>query len=87
MLSTIDDIIDKNEFDNLVLTGDINTDFIRKSGHVTSVKNFIDEKGLVNAKDQFEIDFTHVYNDNFRSHRWGSSLPGLRMLDPPLGPQ
>ena len=23
---------------------------------------------------------------NFRSRRWGSSLPGLRMLDPPLGP-
>ena len=64
MLSTIDDIIDKNEFDNLVLTGDINTDFIRKSRHVTSVKNFIDEKGLVNAKDLFEIDFTHVYTDN-----------------------
>ena len=23
---------------------------------------------------------------NFRSHRWGSSLQGLRRLDPPLGP-
>ena len=28
------------------------------------MKNFIDEKGLVNAKDLFEIDFTHVYTDN-----------------------
>ena len=23
---------------------------------------------------------------NFRSRRWGSSLPGLRTRDPPLGP-
>ena len=26
------------------------------------------------------------YAIDFRSHRWGSSLLGLRMLDPPLGP-
>ena len=25
-------------------------------------------------------------NLNFRSHRWGSSLQGLQMRDPPLGP-
>ena len=24
--------------------------------------------------------------DNFRWRRWGSSLPGLRTLDPPLSP-
>ena len=27
-----------------------------------------------------------VININFHWRRWGSSLPGLRMLDPPLSP-
>ena len=63
VLTVIDDIIEKNDFNNLVLTGDINADFIRKSGHVTSVDQFLDEKGMLKAFDIYDVDFTHVYND------------------------
>ena len=63
VFTVINNIIDKNDFANLVLTGDINADFIRNSGHVNSVKQFVEENGLVKALDLFNFDFTHVYND------------------------
>ena len=32
------------------------------------------------------IDIWLILYMNFRSHRWGPSLPGLRRLDPPFAP-
>ena len=58
-LQSIKSVVDHIEFDKLIWLGDINTDFICKSGHVNSVKNFIDDNKLVKAWDSFHVDFTH----------------------------
>ena len=58
-LETIRKIINNNDFHHLFWLGDINADFLRRSGHVTCVKNFLEDLKLLKAWDRFPIDFTH----------------------------
>ena len=56
----IQNIIRDNEFTELIWTGDINTDFKRKTKFVDTVRNFVNDKYLVKSWEQFQIDFTHA---------------------------
>ena len=86
-LETIKDIMNKNEFNDLCLAGDINCDFLRKSGHVQAVKDFTDILCLVSSWDRFEIDFTHsseVNNISFTSkidHFFWSKATAAKVID------
>ena len=61
IFATIEEVIDSNQFSSLMWCGDINADFMRKSGHVRAVNVFVEKLGLVRAWDRFEVDFTHVH--------------------------
>jgi hypothetical protein len=66
-LETLEDInstINDNQFDKLIWTGDLNADFVRNSGHVRAVSNFLGERNLVKTWDKFDADFTHVHEAN-----------------------
>ena len=52
-------IIAENSFSSFILCGDINCDFLRKTDHVKTVQNFLDEFSLIVSWNLFEIDFTH----------------------------
>ena len=63
----IKQIIENNEFSNLLLLGDINCDFLRKTGHTKLISTFLDEYNLLRAWDKFEVDFTLTHENNGKS--------------------
>ena len=52
-------IFQDHQFSSFLLCGDINCDFLRNTGHVKAVQNFIDDFSLTKAWDNFNVDFTH----------------------------
>ena len=58
-LSAINDVINDNEFDNLMWTGDLNADFNRNTTFVKVISEYIDTKDLIKSWDKFPIDYTH----------------------------
>ena len=59
VFQSIKDVINENSFSSFLLCGDINCDFLRNSGHVRCVNNFLGELSLVRSWDSFEVDFTY----------------------------
>ena len=55
-------------FTSLILVGDLNADFVRKSAHVQATCQFIENLNLYCAWQKFEIDFTHVHEINDMSY-------------------
>jgi len=66
-LHHIKHVVATAEFDHLVLAGDLNTDFIRNTSHVSAVKEFIEETSLNVAWDHYDVDFTHFQEVNLVS--------------------
>ena len=48
-LSAINDVINANDFDNIVWDGDINADFVRQTKFTSIIENFISENTLVKS--------------------------------------
>ena len=71
VLEEIRALIHGHDFDYFLLLGDLNTDFSRRSGHVKTVREFIEEYDLVAAWDNYDADFSHVNEIN------GISSPSL----------
>ena len=64
-LEYIRKIFDDNQFSSVIWAGDINCDFIRKTGHVNMIDNFITEMALIKSWENFPIDFTRCQeNEN-----------------------
>ena len=61
-------ILDKHEFDNVLWCGDINADFLRNTGHVNMVQEFIEENSFVASWDTFNVDYTHHHEVNGQSY-------------------
>ena len=57
-ISHIKDVINKNSFDGLLWTGDINADFLRNTNHTNLINANVEELNLTKSWAQFEIDFT-----------------------------
>ena len=71
LLTTIEaiySVLQKNEFKELIWTGDINADFSRATKFVQVVRNFLEENGLIKAWEKFEVDFTHANNVDNITH-------------------
>ena len=60
-LAEIQEILEKNHFDDVLLVGDINADFTRKTGFIWRMRNFINDTNLCKAWDSFPTDFTHEH--------------------------
>ena len=61
---TIEEVLNNNDISSLLWCGDINSDFLRNSGHVRAVRNFVERMNLKIAWNKFDIDFTHVHEVN-----------------------
>ena len=60
-LSAINDVINANDFDNIVWAGDINADFIGQAKFTRIIENFLSENTLEKSWDKYKIDFSHSY--------------------------
>ena len=63
-LNHIRNVLNMNEFNHILLTGDINSDFLRNTGHVNVVKQFIEEYSFQPSWNKFDIDFTNHHDVN-----------------------
>ena len=61
VFQNIINILEDNNFSSFLLCGDINCDFLRNSGHVRCVQNFLDEFSLQKSSDSYDVDFTHSH--------------------------
>ena len=82
-LQHIRNILETNVFNHILWTGDINADFIRRTGHVKIVKEFIDDFSFKASWDKYHVDFTHHHEVNGQSSTstidhffWNAELDG-----------
>ena len=66
-LQNIRTILLNNKFHHVIWAGDINSDFLRNTNHVSVVSSFLQEFSLLLSWDNFSIDFTHEYELNGNS--------------------
>ena len=74
VVEVIRGVIRENEFDSVVICGDINTDFRRMSGQVEVVNDLIQELSLRKVWDMFNVDFTRASFDNITGILTSSSV-------------
>ena len=67
-LEFIRNIINDNDFTNLLWIGDINCDLVRRSGHNSKIKDFSNESSLQSSWEKYEVDFTHSQTLNDTLH-------------------
>ena len=71
-LSATNSVIEDNEFDKLIWTGDINADFIRNSMFTGIIDDFISNRSMIKSWDRYSVDFTHTFEMNV--HWYSSTL-------------
>ena len=53
-------MIQNNEYDDVLWTGDLNADFGRRTKFVRIVEDFLSKRNVRKSWDHFPVDFTHV---------------------------
>ena len=64
VLTGIKSIIEDNTFEHIIWCGDINTDFIRVTGHVNCVRQFVEEINLIKSWEIYDISYTCLHEIN-----------------------
>ena len=60
LLKEIETIIKQKSFDHVIIGGDINADFSRKTKFVNTVKDFLTGYEVEKSWDEYPVSFTHV---------------------------
>ena len=63
-IEAVDSVIKNNDFSRVIITGDINCNFLKNTAHVNYVNNFLDTNSFVKSWENFLVDFTHVHESN-----------------------
>ena len=61
VLATIEYMTEKEQCNNVIIVGDLNTDGKRKNGRVKRVKKFLEDNDLDSAWDTYHVDYTHEF--------------------------
>ena len=67
-LEAIRSVLEKHNFDSVILLGDINCDFSRNTGFARKISSFLLDCNLLKSWDRFDIDFTHFQETNEVTH-------------------
>ena len=51
-------IFDDNDFSSVLWAGDMNCHFLRRTGHVNMIENYLNENSFVRSWEHYEVDFT-----------------------------
>lgn len=79
VLSDIEDMMDKEEFDHVLINGDINWHRVRQNDFTNIVEEFVEKIGLCSVWEKFPVSHTHIHTD----HKSFSTLDHF-LLDPDL---
>ena len=61
LLTEVENILDKEEFDHVLWGGDFNWDKSRVTSFSMAITNFMEKIGLVSVWDKFPVFYTHVH--------------------------
>ena len=61
VLAAIENLIEVNQCSNVIIVGDLNTDYKRKNGRATRLDQFLSNNSLVAAWKEFPVDYTHEF--------------------------
>ena len=68
ILADIKKILDDNEYNDVLLMGDINADFSRHTGFVKRTESFVKEQNMKFSWNKFEVEFTHEYTKDDKTY-------------------
>ena len=80
VLTEIEMIMDKTEFDDVILNGDLNWDIDRKTTFCNILSSFFEKIGLVSLWRHHHVDHTHVHTDNVSTSTLDHFLVNERLL-------
>ena len=63
VLSEIESILDKSDFDDIIWQGDLNWEMTRLSGFSSRIKQFLERLGLVSVWEHHPVSYTHIHTD------------------------
>ena len=66
-LAAIRELLERNAYNSIVWTGDLNADFKRKTTFTRIVESFLAENGFSSCWDKFPVDFTHLQERDGKS--------------------
>ena len=61
VLVSIENLIESHHCSNLIIVGDLNTDYKRNNGRVTRLNTFLTNNSFELAWNTFKVDFTHEF--------------------------
>ena len=64
VLSDIEVVMDNTQYDDVLISADMNWDMSRQTGFAVTVRTFLDRLNLCSVWEEHPIDFTHVHTDN-----------------------
>ena len=67
-LVVIETLVIDHDCQNVVITGDMNTDFKRKNGRAERLSSFLMKNNLEPSWNKFHVDFTHEFENNGKTH-------------------
>lgn len=73
--------MDKPEFNDIILGGDLNWDMRRNSGFSQCMKDFTCPVGLVSVWEKIKVDYTHIHTDLLSTSTLDHFLVNQRLLD------
>ena len=63
-LAVIGNMMDSYQCNNVLIVGDLNTDFIRNNGRIKRFDMFLSSNTLESSWKKFDVDYTHEFEDN-----------------------
>ena len=63
VLTEVENIMDRTEFDNVLWGGDLNWDPMRDTGFSETMARFMEKIGFVSVWERFPISHTHIHTD------------------------
>ena len=61
VLASIENMIETHQCNNVIIVGDLNTDYKRGNGRVTRMEKFLCDNDLSLAWKEFNVDYTHEF--------------------------
>ena len=81
LLTELENIMDNNEFDDIIIGADFNWDRNRNSEFSLLMDQFVNRIGLKSVWDKFPVNFTHIHTDHVSTSTIDHFLVNERLLD------
>ena len=61
VLATVENLVESHHCNNVIIVGDLNTDYKRENGRVNRLDTFLSNNSFETAWNKFSVDYTHEF--------------------------